>query len=113
MTRNIGANAESKDAPLPSDKQDLETLYRLAKVVHSFTELQPLLENLVDLAIQHVNAERGVIFLKDYQGDLNSTAARSLYPEDLVDAQKVALSMVQASIAEEEGVIREFEFPLF
>ena len=88
---------------LPDDRQDLETLYRLANVVHSFTELQPLLENLVDLAIHHLNAERGVIFLVDQQGELEPTAARSLYPSELVDAQKVALSVVQSAVADKEG----------
>lgn len=90
---------------LPTDLQDLETLYRLAHVVHSFQELQPLLENLVDLAIRHVNAERGVIFLRDARGDLYPTAARSLYPSELVDAQKVALSVVESAVHAKESVL--------
>lgn len=89
---------------VPEDKKDLETLYRLAQLLHSFTELDPLLENLVDLAIQHLHAERGVIFLKDPKGDLYPTAARSLYPDELVDVQKVALSVVQHAVAERDGI---------
>lgn len=92
------------DLLVPEDKKDLETLYRLAQLVHSFTELDPLLENLVDLAIQHLHAERGVIFLKDPKGDLYPTAARSLYPDELVDVQKVALSVVQQAVVEKDGI---------
>ena len=93
-----------ENLPVPADKKDLETLYHLAHVVHSFTELDPLLENLVDLAIQHLHAERGVIFLKDVKGDLYPTAARSLYPDELVDVQKVALSVVQQTAAQRDGI---------
>ncbi len=90
---------------IPDQRQDLETLYRLAYVVHSFTDLQPLLENLIDLAISHLNAERGVIFLINPQGELYPTVARSLYPDELVDVQKVALSVVHASIKKKEGIL--------
>ena len=100
-----GPEPEEHLPHLPDDRQDLETLYRLAHVVHSFQELQPLLENLVDLAIRHVNAERGVIFLRDARGDLYPTAARSLYPSELVDAQKVALSVVQAAVHVKESIL--------
>jgi len=95
---------EEASPRLPADRQDLETLYGLAGVVHSFTALQPLLENLVDLALRHVNAERGVLFLRDARGDLYPTAARSLYPSELVDAQKVALSVVQATVHVKQGI---------
>ncbi|MGC8762075.1 MAG: sigma 54-interacting transcriptional regulator [Acidobacteriota bacterium] len=93
--------------PIPAERQDLETLYRLAYVVHSFTDLQPLLENLVDLAIQHLNAERGVIFLLNPQGELYPTVARSLYPDELVDVQRVALSVVHATMRSGEGILSE------
>jgi len=107
MTTIPKAGGAGSEPPLPSAKQDLETLYRLAQVVHSFTELEPLLENLIDLSIQHVNAERGVIFLKDAKGDVTPTAACSFIPDDLVDARKVALSVVQASMADQEGIVSE------
>ena len=99
----LAGTAES--VTLPDDKNDLETLCRLAQVVHGMTDLDPLLENLVDLAIQHLHAERGVIFLRDARGDLFPTAARSLYPDELVDVQKVALSVVQASVSNKEGIL--------
>ncbi len=95
----------AEEPPIPEGRQDLETLYRLAYVVHSFTELEPLLQNLVDLAIQHLHAERGVVFLRDRHGDLYPTVARSLYPDELVDAQKVALSVVQSAINRKEGIL--------
>ena len=90
---------------IPEQTQDLEALYRLAHVVNSFTELAPLLENIVDLAIQHLHAERGVIFLRNAHGDLYPTVARSLYPDELVDVQKLALSVVQATINKKEGIL--------
>lgn len=101
------AQAAGIPTALPEDRQDLETLFRLANVVHSFTELQPLLENLVDLAIQHLNAERGVVFLSTGSGEISPTAARSLYPAELVDAQKVALSVVQSAVADREGKLSD------
>jgi Nif-specific regulatory protein len=77
------------------DRADLETLFRLSNVLSSITELQTLLENLVELAIENLNAERGVAFLIDKAGGLYPTAARSLYPEDIVDAHKIALTVVK------------------
>jgi transcriptional regulator with GAF, ATPase, and Fis domain len=94
-----------EEVVLPENRNDVETLFRLAHVVHSFTEIDPLLENLVDLAIQHLHAERGVIFLRDPRGDLYPTAARSLYPDELVDVQRVALSVVQAAVSGKEGIL--------
>jgi len=77
------------------DRADLETLFRLSNVLSSITDLQTLLENLVELAIENLNAERGVAFLIDKAGGLYPTAARSLYPEDIVDAHKIALTVVK------------------
>ncbi|MEW6756793.1 MAG: sigma 54-interacting transcriptional regulator [Acidobacteriota bacterium] len=105
MTDKDERNPLPEEPQIPVAHQDLETLYRLAYVVHSFTDLQPLLENLVDLAIQHLNAERGVIFLLNPQGELYPTVARSLYPDELVDVQRVALSVVHASMKSQEGIL--------
>jgi Nif-specific regulatory protein len=98
------ASLQATEPPIPKDRQDLEALYRLAHVIHSFTSLQPLLENVVDLAISHLNAERGVVFLLNQQGEMMPTVARSIYPEELVDVQRVALSVVQATVATREGI---------
>jgi len=87
------------------DRKDLETIFRLASLLHTFSDSQSLLENLINLAIEHLNAERGVIFLKDKAGVLYPTAARSLYPDDLVDAQKVARSVVEEAMSKKEGLV--------
>ncbi len=107
MTDSSESGLTRIEAALPTDEKDLQTLMSLSNVLHSFNELQPLLENLVDLAIQHLNAERGVVFLLDSRDELEPTAARSLYPDDLVDARKTASTVVQTSIQEREGIVTE------
>lgn len=94
-----------KEGRVAKEKQDLKTLLKLANAIHSFSQLEELLENVVDLAISHLNAERGVLFLINAQGEPYPTAARSLYPEELTDAQKVALSVVKSALKEKEGVL--------
>lgn len=105
MTREEAGHVNKPDLGALADRQDLETLFRLANVVYSITDLQPLLEHVIDLAIQHVNAERGVIFLRDVHDELFPTAARSLYPEEIVDAQQVALSVIQAAVQDKDGIL--------
>ncbi len=87
------------------DRADLETLFRLSNVLNSYTEVNELLDSLVDLAIENLNAERGVIFLVDNAGALYPTASRSLYPDDLVDAQNIAFSVVKEAVKEKEGLL--------
>ena len=87
------------------DRKDLETIFRLASLLHTFTDSHSLLENLVNLTIEHLNAERGVIFLKDKAGVLYPTAAKSLYPDDLVDAQKIARSVVEEAMSKKDGLV--------
>lgn len=89
----------------PKEQQDLQTLLKLANAIHAFSQLEELLENIIDLAISHLNAERGVLFLINAQGDPYPTAARSLYPEELADAQKVALSVVKSALKAKKGVL--------
>lgn len=87
------------------DREDLETLFRLSNILNSFDELNILLDNLLDLAIENLNAERGVIFLVDEAGAIYPTASRSLYSDDLGEAQKIAFSVVKEAINEKEGLV--------
>lgn len=104
MTFNLTEPEKDELAGL-KDRTDLETLFRLSNVLNSFTEVNALLDNLVDLAIENLNAERGVIFLVDRAGAIYPTASRSLFPDDLADAQNVALSVVKEAIKEKEGLV--------
>lgn len=104
QTENEGQTLQDEISGL-KDRTDLETLFRLANVLNTSQELNSLLENLVELAIENLNAERGVVFLTDKAGGLYPTAARSLYPNDIVDAQKVAMSVVREVIKGKDGFI--------
>lgn len=104
MIFNLTESGKDEIAGL-KDRSDLETLFRLSTVLNSYTELNPLLDSLLDLAIENLNAERGVIFLLDKGGDLYPTAMRSLHPEDLGDAQNIAFSVVKETIKEKEGFV--------
>ena len=83
----------------------MEALLGLAKVIHSFTDFEPLLENILDLAISHLHAERGVLFLINQQGDPYPTVARSLHVGELADAKKIAFSVVKTAMGKKEGIL--------
>jgi len=80
---------------LPEDREELEVLLRLAGAINAAESQEAFLEGFLDLAISHVNAQRGVIFLIEPDGLFKPTAARSIFPKDLQTVKSVAMSVVK------------------
>jgi len=58
--------------------------YGFLKHIISVTEIEPIINNAIDYAIELSNAERGMIILFDSQGEIYFQAARHLTKEDIL-----------------------------
>jgi len=83
--------------------QDLETLLEVSNVLNQEHELGPLLERVMDYAIQTLNAKRGFLMLKDPgTGALEVSVARGM-GEDLSEKESREFSTGIASRVAAEG----------
>jgi Nif-specific regulatory protein len=80
------AAAEASPRRVPPVKM-LATLYEITQIVSTLKDLTELLSRVLDLAIQIVGAERGLIFLREGEnGELKVRVARNLDQETIRDA---------------------------
>lgn len=76
-----------KSAPRRS-RDDFETLRRVGQVINSSLEISRVLDDVMDLVIQEMHAERGFIMLMDSEsGELEFAAARNFQHETLHSEQ--------------------------
>lgn len=73
----------------------LETLFEVARTINSILELDPLLNRVMDLMIENLNAERGFIILRDGSGNLEPMIARNLEREDIVGEKTISQSTIE------------------
>ncbi len=67
--------------------RELFTLCEAGRIINSSLEIDVILNQLMDLIIQTMNAERGVIFVKDFvTGELMMEVARNVEQETIKDA---------------------------
>ena len=78
----------------------LEALYRISGIITSAADLDDLLARLLDLALEIVKAERGLIILVTEDGERQEVrAARGVEPETITDALEYSHSVVRESAA--------------
>ncbi|HKQ97466.1 MAG TPA: sigma-54-dependent Fis family transcriptional regulator [Candidatus Polarisedimenticolia bacterium] len=76
----------------------LASLSEIGQKLASVLELQPLLSQILDLAIDNTGAERGVVFLKhEATGEFAPESARGLGRLDLDDLSRFSRSVVRQS----------------
>ncbi|MFC2172348.1 sigma 54-interacting transcriptional regulator [Acidobacteriota bacterium] len=94
MAGKAEKKSEAIEKELPGS--EIGTLYEISKTLTSILEIGPLLERILDLAIQEVSAERGLIILFDTQkGEPEVVAARNVEKETETDAIQYSLSIVK------------------
>jgi Nif-specific regulatory protein len=72
----------------------LSAIYRMAELVTSITDVDEMLAHVLDLALEIVHAERGLVILVD--GDRQEVrAARGVEPETVADALEYSRSVVR------------------
>jgi transcriptional regulator with GAF, ATPase, and Fis domain len=71
------------------------SFHEIARSIHSLVELDPLLDRLLELAIETTHAEKGLIVLKDAAGDFITRAARGMLRESVDDAAEICQSVIE------------------
>ena len=100
MTDLVGRHARVNIAALNRretvSRRMLASLSEIGQKLASVLELQPLLAQILDLAIENTGAERGVVFLQDENtGEFGAESARGVGGLDLDDLSKFSRSVVQ------------------
>ncbi|OQX91997.1 MAG: hypothetical protein B6D58_05215 [candidate division Zixibacteria bacterium 4484_95] len=72
----------------------LETLFEVAKTINSILELDPLLNQVMDLVLGNLRAERGFIMLKDNKGNIEPVVARNLDRENIPGELTISRSTI-------------------
>ncbi|MBN1442542.1 MAG: sigma 54-interacting transcriptional regulator, partial [Planctomycetes bacterium] len=70
------------------------SFYDIASSIHSIVELDPLLDRLLELAVESTHAERGLILLSDEKGEMMIRAARAMSQESVDDASQICRSVI-------------------
>jgi Nif-specific regulatory protein len=88
--------------PKPSETKRVEALYEMIRALNSETDPEALLESILQMAMQAVDAERGMILLSGPTGsDFSVRIARNLEKETEADAEAVSRRIVaQAELGE-------------
>ena len=80
-------------------------LYEVSRIVNSTRDLSAVLEDIVDLALKRLNAERGMILLADpVTGRLSVRVARNLRTGREDEAEAISRSVVERVVAEGRSV---------
>jgi Nif-specific regulatory protein len=83
LTRNAAARPEPKE----SAWRMLSTLFEITQVINSIHDPDELLNKVMDLAIESVGAERGLIFLSPQDGgEMEPVVARNVERQTIKDA---------------------------
>ncbi len=88
----------------------LGAVYRISEIITSAADLDHLLSRVLDLALEIVRAERGLIILVDEEGERQAVrAARGVEPETIADALEYSHSVVREAAAGRTMVMLDSE----
>ncbi|MCI0410262.1 MAG: sigma 54-interacting transcriptional regulator, partial [Acidobacteria bacterium] len=94
-----GASRPELSSRVPPIKM-LATMYDISQIIITLRDLTELLNRVLDLAIQIVGAERGLIFLReDATGELKVRVARNLDHETIRDAGEYSQRILSEAAA--------------
>ncbi len=83
----------------------LTALSRISAIINTLQELDPLLEKIMDIAVETVGAERGFVLLTDENSELRPRTARNISSENIQDITNISNSVVQRVLQSGEVVI--------
>ena len=88
-------------------KEQLQALFDISQVLNSITDIDRLLERVMDIAIQAVDAERGFLVLTETDGDGNLIVrtARNITPEAALSISDISRSIVHGVIESQQGIL--------
>ena len=90
----VAHRSESPQALTAVREQNLRTLYAVARKINSVLDLDQLLDNIMDSALEAMNGERGLIFLIEHE-QLALKVSRNVEKETIKDATEISLSILK------------------
>ncbi len=90
----IANRGDSAHALSAVREHNLRTLYDVARKINSLLDLDQLLNNIMDGALEAMNGERGMIFLIEDE-QLMLKVSRNVEKETIKDATEISLSILQ------------------
>lgn len=91
---SVAHRTESPQALTAVREQNLRTLYTVARKINSVLDLNQLLDNIMDSALEAMNGERGLIFLIE-NDQLALKVSRNVEKETIKDATEISLSILK------------------
>jgi Nif-specific regulatory protein len=85
-------------------QDSFKTLYKITETINSILDYEELLERIMDLAVENLNAERGVIVIKDEKG-IKPVVAREFTQKDLADLTEISSSILNQVLKEQKPLI--------
>jgi Nif-specific regulatory protein len=83
----------------------LHALTRISAIINTLRELDPLLEKIMDVAVETLGAERGFILLINELGEWQPRIARNISAENIRGITRISTSVVQRVLRAGESVI--------
>jgi len=84
-----------------------KALYEISQVITSIREIDPLLEKVMDIAIEVLEAERGFLLLRvaDHAEEFEARVARNMSRETLADIRQISSSVVSQVLQKGEPLL--------
>ncbi|MFH0930311.1 MAG: sigma 54-interacting transcriptional regulator [Candidatus Zixiibacteriota bacterium] len=90
------------------DQQRIQILYQVSELLNNITDLDELLVKILDLAIEHLSAERAAVILYCPQDDsLEPKATRGIEKETKEDALSISRRVIRDVLKTDEPLIIE------
>ncbi|MBM3324709.1 MAG: GAF domain-containing protein, partial [Calditrichaeota bacterium] len=93
-----------QDLPLSLTHEHLQALFDISQTINSITEIDSLLEKVMDIAIRLANAERGFLVLTD-SGALQVRTGRNISPENAMDSDGFSHTAVNSVVRSGESIL--------
>jgi Nif-specific regulatory protein len=91
-------------AQLP--REQLQALYEISQILNSITDIDRLLDRVMDIALQTVEGERGFLVLVEADStELKVRTARNISPESALSVSEISRSIVQGVLETQQGVL--------
>ena len=87
------------------EHEAIDASLRISQQINSITEIDALLENIMDIAVETLTAERGFLVLKGDDGMLGVRVARNIARDQAQDMTAISSSIVQQVIQKSEPVL--------
>ncbi len=91
---------------IPANIDVLQALYKGSEIINSIHDYTELLEKVMDIAIETVNAERGFLMLRDEKSrQMKVEVARNLKKENIISSKEISMTSVYKAIDTGEAIL--------